>query len=260
MSNLLTGMRSAFTELLTRIPGDNATKVAYLDALISSRADGADWTAARAAALDYLDVEWDYITYGPGTNSISKPANMVGNTCIVTVIGGGGGGASTSVNYGATLKCCAGNAGTFVEGVIERQTTWPVTCSVGTGGAAGATGSDGSDGNTSSFSGTRSISCPGGRGGKHSQIYNPNSNQGGSQGARCDLANGIAIPNGPGPIRYSGRGQGSFMDNWQSIAGGVGLVVNNSQRGFGGNTGFNSTAGEAGGDGIIILEYLRKIT
>jgi len=185
----------------------------------------------------------------------TKPANILGDTVWVTMIGGGSSGISYSSANG-------GNGAPYITRIpVDISAETSVSVTVGQGGA-GTTTAQANSGSPSSFGSL--LSVPGG--------VAPNTNNssvntlGGAPGAVADSIRRY-LPSTTGPFGSVGReslngegyhgGAGLTLDDSGKVAGSVSAGFGGIGYGSGGAGTISGTPG-VGADGAVLVEWLEK--
>jgi hypothetical protein len=245
----IAGIAGKIKALVALFPTDNLTKVNRIDVTLSTRASSAEvakaanWTAGLATQVGTnLDIPvsqvkmlYKSVVLTTGT-SWAKPAKMIGDIVLVSMIGGGGKGNASATFYG-------GSGGKAIQKVAYNVGAGPVTYGIG----IGATSSS-ARGSSTTFG---SLTCIGGWGGAVG-ANDPGGAQGGLGG------NNMLAESASGP--YGGQGGG--VRGSADSGGGGGLVFDTLAKahylcgsGYGAGSGGHSSGVVNGVDGAILLEW-----
>lgn len=188
--------------------------------------------------------------------------------------GGGGGGCVSGVTTTSNTAAGGGGGGGYAEAIIDASTlTLPVTVTIGTGGAGGASGSNpGASGSVNSSFGTVVVAGPG-LGGQASPATGTAAgilvlSLGGGAGVTGDLkvqgswggpamrllgTSGTGVIGGAGGS--AGQGGGSNQPSFNG-AGAAGSFPGGGGGGAASATTSSPFAGGAGGNGLVIVEFI----
>jgi hypothetical protein len=239
-------------EAPTPASGDSSTNIAttaFVQEAITAEFAGSPTTTTQPAHTNnttvattaYVGTEiqdaWNMAVIS-NSGSWSVPIGVENIKVRLWGAGGGGGGGTTGGSAGS-----GGGAGAYLEGILSVGTNTSLTIAIGSGGSAGGANAAGSSGGSSTIAALGLTA--GGGGGGAANGGSPGSG-GSSSGATLNLSGsegGVTLGNGI-------QGFGG-APNFGSISAGAGAYPAG-----GGAGGVINGAGNAGGAGLCIIEWL----